>query len=478
VANIALGIGFQLLLARGLGLSYLADIYSLGTMVPTLVATVLIGSAPSVLVPAIVRESHGAERMHLRMLGGPTSLVAIVFALALALSLAAAPFLGRSLPPENLSEFKIFLLVSTLTIPLSWVVAVSQSALIAVGNFLAVGFSGAVNGLGLIIATVSVFAVNARPPGVHLAWAFVVGYVAQALVQFSLAFRYINWHVTGASEKLFGSIAVLLGSAMMYKSQPLIERALATYEPGGPAAFNYSAKISQAILVGSTMGLSLISLPSLSKSIAQGDHKVGWRAAQNTTTLIATFSAPLVATGIVAAPQIVALLFLGGQFTAGDVATVSAVLSVALVGVFFSSISGPTVNVLYAHRKYGFVGIVSVSTTLLGGALSFAFREPMGLPGIAVGTSIAFSINYVIFTVKGWQLSQGKVFEEGRRQVAVVVAVAVVAFVFTLLPLPHDGDVIGLVLRIGSLAVSTAVTSLVVFLLLRRPHESAIYCAR
>lgn len=399
ICNVLLGLAFQLLLAHQLGVSSVVDDYTLGTMIPTLVATIMIGSTPSVLVPAFTRALGSREdsRVPVRLVSAPSLAALGVTGLVIVGSLTLAPAVSPSLPEDRIAGLTAFLVLSALAIPFAWLAAVSQSILILNERFLIVGLAGAVNGLGLLVVATVVLLGGLASPG--LGWAFIAGYVVQAIAQGVAASRHATWERVPSSRAVLSSLGFLLGSALVYKSQPIIERTLAAYFAGGPASLAYSSKITQALLMASSLGIALVSLPALSRHVSNDDYPRAKLVATRLSLAIAAISAPLVTTALLAPDAVVSILYERGAFGPDDVSLVALVLAASAAGVFFSAVTGPVVNLLYAADRYRLVATVSVVTTLLGGLLSWALRGPFGLAGIVAGSALVFLVNFVIYWV-------------------------------------------------------------------------------
>lgn len=468
VTNVVLGLLFQLLLAHQLGLSASVDIYTLGTMTPTFLATILIGSAPSVLVPAFTRISRQRDDalIPVRLASAPTIAVIGLTVLAGLLTALATPLLAGNLPSGSESALISFIVITSVSIPLAWGAAVSQAVLIVKERFLVVGLAGATNGLGLLVAAVLVFAFGQPIPG--LAVAFVAGYVAQIAAQAIAAFKHTTFEPVPPSGAIMSALAVLLGSALIYKSQPIIERVLAAAVENGPAALNYSSKIAQALLMASSLGLALVSLPTISRHVSDDDYPKAFRTASGISLAICCISAPLVVTSIVAAENVVGLLYGRGAFTESAILLVALALAAAAVGVLFSAMTGPIVNLLYATSRYRFVATISITTTILGAATSWLLREPLGLPGIVLGSTAAFTANFAIYwfaAARHHDLRQARLI---LRPLILVILVGGVGALLGLVPLttslpaPLDD-----VVRLGLIGVPSAALSAVLYLALR-----------
>lgn len=481
LAGVGLGFAFQILLARALGVSQAADVYSLGTMFPTLVATVFIGSSPSVLVPAFHRqlESHGVTSY--RILVWPSVAILTVAVLTALVNLLCIPWLTSTLDAANAADLYIVTVISSLAMPLSWVTAVGTSILLAQEKFLLVGLSGALNGAALLVSSAAGLLIGASVVG--LAWAFIGGYLVQAVVFGGVLFR-AAWAARRRSEKYAAqgitiALLALLVSALIYKSQPLIERSLASSFEGGPAAFNYASKLAQAVLMGSTLGLSMISLPSISRKISAGDTGQGWEVATRVSTLISVFAAPLSVTGMLMAADVVRTIYGTSSFSSSEVQTISLILSVSLLGVLFSSLTGPTVNYLYAIGFYRRVAAISIGTTVIGGLVSAVGAQVVGLGGIAIGSSFAFLVNYLTYTMIARHHARARWSSVMWRQLFIVACTLPAAWIAKIIveSLAPE-DFAGGLSRVAVVAVVTCVVAIGAYVIVREKSANPLLGTR
>ncbi|MFC9760539.1 lipid II flippase MurJ [Rhodococcus jostii] len=394
--NAGFGFAFQLVMANNLGISSEADLYALGVMIPTLLATILVGSAPSVLVPILVRNAPMGKRSPIRMFTGPTICVLVVYLTVVVLSVPISSLLSRD-SSSTQQTLAGFLVVSATAIPISWVTAISQAVLIANERFLNVGIAGAVNSLTLL-AVGSIYLSNGSA-SYQLCWAFVGGYAAQAIIQISAARKFLTVGSPHPGSAITKSFIILLGSAMLYKSQPILERSMAASFTGGPAVINYADKVGQVALLASTLGLSLISLQTISSAVADGGKLKGYFESVKITHLLIVFSAPIASVGFLCSQDIVQILYDRGEFDHEATGLVSAVVKITMLGIYFSAISGPTVNYLYATSRFKYVVAISVATTIAGLAVSLLAREFLGLRGVVIGGMCAFVANYVVYSI-------------------------------------------------------------------------------
>ncbi|MDI9926232.1 lipid II flippase MurJ [Rhodococcus sp. IEGM 1341] len=407
LANVLVGVGFQLLLAQQLGVSEVSDRYFLGTMAPTLIATILIGSAPSVLVPSILAKNQ--PKVSLADYYLPTLMLSVPVVLLFVLQPHISSLFTDDQPQQLTSVARTCLLAC----PLAWFASIFQSISIARERFIVVGLSGAVNGAALLLTAVVYFSMGISSQ--RLAICFVVGYAVQAAVQLIAVRsdveiknrqqateldgrRALSTNSDAKQKSLTRNIAILFSSAILYKSQPLVERSLSSIFDGGPSIIAYGEKITQAALLASTLGLALISLPQISKAVAAGKIEEGRALSASVATYVAGFAAPFTVVGFLHSREIVRILYLRGAFDPADVESVSALIRVAMVGVAFSAVAGPLVNFQYATGHYGRAAATSIGTTSLGIAASVLFRPTYGLPGVVAGGVLTLLLTYAIFS--------------------------------------------------------------------------------
>lgn len=422
VLNALLGIIFQVLLARWLGLDAAASAYSLATMVPTLVATVLIGTLPSILVPIFVRQRNGTDDEPVQIKQLRTIFGAVI--LSTGLLILGSLFVASIAPPSTLggdaSLFRLYAIACALTIPLAAIAAVCQANLMAANRFTAVGFAGAVNGLGVLIPTVIVVSVEGSPT--ILAVSFVAGYILQALLTGYASRKYWTRAPLRKTNETFSKAAlIMIGATLVYKSQPIIERTLAAPFEGGPAVIAYADKIAQGVLLGSTLGIALVSLPAVSSLVSNGQMRGAYEKSADLSIVVAVFAVPFVAAGIFSAPHVVSLLYRGGSFSDSDVTATVMVLQISLIGVGFSAISGPIVNLLYASSMLRVVSVISIATTLAGVIISLIMRQNLGLRGVVWGASLMLIANFAIFLWIATKKYNGNASQYLTRLVAIVV---------------------------------------------------------
>ena len=149
--SMLLGIAFQSVMADRLGTGPEADIFYLGTVVPTVAATIILGSAPNALMRVAVSRSTSLRpnrnnvllwRLAVITLG----LSAVMFVVGLGLLADILPFLSSS-ERGQVGEF----LLLTLPVPtIALLAALGSVRALAARRFVIGTYGSAANGIGLL----------------------------------------------------------------------------------------------------------------------------------------------------------------------------------------------------------------------------------------------------------------------------------------------------------------------------------------
>jgi len=99
---------------------------------------------------------------------------------------------------------------------------------------------------------------------------------------------------------------------------------------------------------------------------------------------------------IVLRTPIVTLLFQHGEFTAEDTARTAQVLLFYSLGLFSYAGRDTLTRVFYAYHDTRTPVNVSVATVVLNIVVSFGLMQVLGVGGLALGTSIALTVNLVV----------------------------------------------------------------------------------
>jgi putative peptidoglycan lipid II flippase len=228
--------------------------------------------------------------------------------------------------------------------------------------------------------------------------ALVVGGVFQLA-----AVSYAAWvprpgSVPGASFDP-GKQAVLTALALIALSlvPPIQRLAAGAVDVAGTARFDYAARSLQAaqqLLIG---GLLVALLPDWSRI---ADDPARFKARVSTTvTSVALLLSTAGVVALVAAPQLVALVFERGAFTQADTASVASLIRLMSLGFVAEGITLVLVQAAFARQRAGLairVGFMRVGVQL---ALTLAFGLVAGAEGVAVAYSISMVVVAAVMVI-------------------------------------------------------------------------------
>ncbi|WP_329128441.1 virulence factor MviN [Streptomyces caniferus] len=135
------------------------------------------------------------------------------------------------------------------------------------------------------------------------------------------------------------------------QSQVLVERFLGSSLPAGALShLNYAQKVAQLPMVLSLM-LCTVTFPVVARAVADGETARAGRRVERDLTLAGLVVLLGGAYVGACAPQIVALLFQRGAFTAADTAATASVLRVYALGLFGHSLVGALIRPFFAAAR-------------------------------------------------------------------------------------------------------------------------------
>jgi putative peptidoglycan lipid II flippase len=460
VGNAAIGVAFQAMIAAHLGAGSNADVYAAGVSLPTVIATTFMGAFPVVLVPRIAKyrlEAPGKllPMAELRnMLLSCTAVSLICFVGAPLLSAAVAPGFSGAKQAATTE----FLRVTSPVALLAGLAATGQALAYSRARFVRSGASAAINGLGLLGATLLLY--GTAPTSSDLAIAVTIGYLAQLLwMAPELLASRGGWDRRGGafSSGAFSALAVLTAASFIYKGQPVVERTIAsTVGAGSAAVMAYGLKIAQGLLIFST-GLSVVAMPSFARSVAGKDDNEAAATLRIVLTLVLLTSIVVAAYVLLSADEIVRLLFGRGNFSLHNEHRVTGIVEAYLIFLTAGALSGPVVNVHYAFNRQKWVAGIGLLGIAAAAGASLALAGSFGVVGIAVGTGIGSLVPVIVFSVKLPSLLRSWAWGAWTRSnVRMVLAVctglllAYGACLILPLGLPARGNTLGLLLVLAT----------------------------
>jgi len=392
----------ELLVAALFGTSDAVDAYVLAWELPSYAINVIAGSFGAAFIPAFieVREREGPDAARQLFSGVLVVSLGLLVVATLLLGLAGPGFLGwvaSGFGPEKLALTQRLLYVLLPGVVLNGLATLLIAVLSADEHF-ALGSASA-----LVVSACSVAAlllwVDAW--GIYaLAVGLVAGFVLQlALLGWGVARAGVSpiagWrHRSTAVRRVIGQYAPMVAGMLLISSSGLVDQAMAATLGGGSAAvFSYSGRVVAVVLSVGTMALGTAVLPYFSRMVAARD----WGAIRHTlrtyTGLILAATVPLTIAMVVLSEPLIRLLFERGEFTAADTEIVARVQAMLALQIPFYSLGILYVRLISSLKANRILMYGTVISFVLNVSLDYALKELLGVPGIALATTIVYIVS-------------------------------------------------------------------------------------
>ncbi|WP_371671380.1 murein biosynthesis protein MurJ [Streptomyces sp. NBC_00289] len=406
IAGSLLGLLRDQFLARLFGAGSDTDAFLVAWTVPEFAATLLIEDGLAfALIPAfslaLARRAQGAPGDPVRALVGATlPRLTLAFVAASALIVAGAPWVVGALAP-GLPDPALAVTCTriTATCVLSFGLAGYFSAALRAHRrfLLPAGIYVAYN-TG-IITTMFVlgdsWGVRSAAVGVAAGGALMVALQLPALWR-QLRRRPVAQDgpaETSGQAVTLTLVATVLLFAVCRQSQVLVERFLASTLPVGAIShLNYAQKVAQIPMTLSLM-LCTVTFPVVARALAEGDTERARTRVERDLALAACTVLLGAATVIACAPQIIGLLFQGGEFTARDTAATAAVMRVYALGLLGQTLVGALVRSYFSAGRPSWypVGAMAVGIIVTAWLGRWAVG-PWGVCGIAAANATGITV--------------------------------------------------------------------------------------
>jgi putative peptidoglycan lipid II flippase len=393
----------EIMIAHQFGVGDSLDAFLIAYLLPSFAINVIAGSFNAALIPTYsqVKEQEGhdaAQRLFSSVMVCSGGLL-IAFSMLLAIgSSYILPILGSGFSSEKLAFTRTLFLIVLPALPLSGMFVTWAAVLNAGERFALAAIAPVLTPIAVILM---VYAWGETWGVYAFAVAMVVGAVLEAsLVMGALKRRGISpiprWHgMTPALKQVAQQYVPMVAAALMMCSTGLVDQSMAAMlGPGSVSVLNYGNKISAVVVTIGAMAVSTAVLPQFSRMVAAGL----WINVRNTiktyTRLILFITIPLSVIMILISQTLVSLLFQKGAFTASDTIQVASVQSLYLLQLPFYVCGMLFVRLISAFKANHILMWGTAVSFVLNIALDYLFMKWLGVPGIALSTSMVYLVAF------------------------------------------------------------------------------------
>lgn len=257
--------------------------------------------------------------------------------------------------------------------------------------------------VGTVVALVITVAF-ARSLGITaLAIGSVIGWIAGLAVLFpgirDQGIRYrprIDWHDPGVREVGAMVWPILIGSAVG-KVSIFSDQVLGSMlEVGSISSLSYAEKLFQLPLGLFVAGITVPIFPLLSEQVAANAPERVKATVNFSMRLMGFLMVPATVGIILLRYPIIGLILEHGKFTAADTTRTAWVLLFLCLGLYAYAGRDTLTRVFYSYHDTRTPVKISVATVVINVGLSYLFMQFLGVGGLALGTTVALTINFLV----------------------------------------------------------------------------------
>ena len=387
-------------IASVFGLAGVSDVYFYASTLLVLVATIIVQSINTTVIPALIREKlRVGDAGKQQLMNNITSCVMII-SLFVTLSLIivtfyqpAIDFLAPGFDQDQRETFALMTRLGAASIISLSILAVNRSYLQSEGRYVETAVSDlilAVVGIVFILFLADTFGLYALILAMLVApmLQFVVQYVGLARLGFKFK-PYLN--LRDNELKVIGSLIIpVIISTGIGDVSKLVDQALAsTLTDGGLSALAFGGKINGIVVGICIVPLVTVVFPLLSLSASSGDYDKLKRELQRVVIFVFMITFPATLAVLALSENIVTIIFERGQFDSGSTLITSEVLFFYSLGLVAAGLRLVLIKVFYSLQDTRSPVIYAIIASLLNITLNFVLIGPLEHMGLALATTLS-----------------------------------------------------------------------------------------
>lgn len=405
-----LGFVRDLMTASVLGANLYSDIFFIAFKLPNLFRRVFAeGAFTQAFLPAFTRSKHKAVfSVHIFAL-----FLMIIMLLTLAVNLfptAAAKAIALGFDAQTVSLAAPYIAINFFYLPLIFIVTFLSTFLQYRQHFATTAFATGLLNIALIAALVIAKDKNAEQIVLALSYGVVAGGVVQLAVHL-LAIRALRLHrllgggvryyrrrirrVRHETRRFAGEFFPAVWGNSSAQVSAFLDTWLASFLNAGVISYLYYAnRVFQLPLALFAIATTVALFPKISRHLKHDDHAKALSTLGKAWWFLLYLLGASALGGVILAPEITALLFEHGAFTAKDTAATALILQLYLAGLIPFGLGKLLALWLYAQqrqREAAKIATWSLATNII---FSLALITPLGGAGLALATSLSGSIAF------------------------------------------------------------------------------------
>ena len=424
-AGLALGIAIligrisglvrELLIAHRFGISDVADQLVILLVFPDILTAILGTSALLyTLVPQFKTQPTATiSSFYVQSL----TVTLIIFSLIAALTILFASQITTLLAPgfsvQKMDTVRTYIPLFALMIPLTALAGVSTSRLHSRDHYITSGFGALIVNTAIIIGIISSFFLE-NSVFKLVAIALLLGGFVRFISQHLMLHRDTKWTGSFRSNLLTTDLgkryfqAVLSGS--LFLTLPVFARAFASQDNGAIATFNYAVKLAELPMGVAISIIPVILLPKMTASLKKGQPGAAEALSKDTVYANLALSLSIGIPGAWTATTIVDILYGRGSFSGSELSSISALVTIALLGLPAHGMLNHFLSVLHAAKRTTPILLTAIITAVTFYILAQTLYQTLQLPGLMAALYLSYFVGACVLALTtkitlNWKLS-------------------------------------------------------------------------
>jgi putative peptidoglycan lipid II flippase len=400
-----LGLVRDQVVAYYFGAGAATDAFFLAYKIPYLLSLTIGGALTATFIPVFTKRLvSGQKKQAWDLSVSMSNTIGLVMLIITAALMLTAPFViplfGFGFPASTAGNAVYLFRILMPGVIFTGIAGLATGILNSLKSFALPAFSVSI-GAAVTIVIVALFQ---RSWGIDsLAWGTTIGALVSLVVLFPLmhrrGMRYrprIDWKMPGMREVGMLVWPILIGSAVGKVSIFVDQTLASTLGEGAVSALSYSEKLFQLPLGLFVAGITIPIFPLLSEHVAAHQPERLKSTLNFGMRVIAFAMIPASVGLIVLRTPIIALLFQHGAFTAEDTAQTGWALLFYSIGLYSYAGRDTLTRVFYAYHDTRTPVKISVIAVVVNIAVSATLMFFIGVGGLALGTTVALTLNMVV----------------------------------------------------------------------------------
>ncbi len=455
-------VGRLLGLVRDIAVAYFfgaqadTDAFFLAYRIPYLLVLMVAGALTATFVPLLsYRLATGRKKEAWDLSINMGNIIAVILVAVTVVLIILAPWIiplvGYGFDTATADKAVFLFRILMLGLVFEGLTGLVVGMLNSLKRFALAAFAPAV---GTVVALVIMVALEESIGITSLAIGSVLGWVAGLFVLFpglrGQEIRYrprIDWHDPGVRE-VGGMIwPILIGSAVGKVSIFVTQILGSMLETGSISSLSYAEKLFQLPLGLFVAGITVPIFPLLSEQVAANAPERVKATVNFAMRLMGFLMVPATVGIILLRYAIIGLIFEHGEFTAEDTTRTAWALLFLVLGLYAYAGRDTLTRVFYSYHDTRTPVKISVITVVINIGLSYLFMQYLGVGGLALGFTVALTVNFLVLT---WLLERrigamgfGNIFGSLLRVTGVSAVMGVVVWTVDFLLSREVGETVG-----------------------------------